>query len=461
MKYRVNETDPRAWRENALAHVADSQTSFFLESGLVNPAGGRYSYAGTELYRAVVSRGDEIIFLEGSAKKQSGGNPFPTLREFLRGTELSTHDIPFPFTGGAVGYLGYELNRHIEDVPRAGTDEMMMPDLFMGCFARLWMFDHLENRAYEMVLDGCEMVPGSLALPRCEERAPAADRLESNFSRQEYVRAVESAKEYIAAGDIFQVNLSQRFRTRLRLDPLDLFRVLQRANPAPYSAFIRLGDASIVSSSPELFLSVRGRRITTRPIKGTRRRGDSDAEDRALAEELLRSPKDAAELAMIVDLERNDLGRVCRYGTVVVTEAKALESYASVHHLVATVEGEFHEDRDVIDLLMATFPGGSITGAPKIRSMEIIAELEPTTRGIYTGAIGFIGADGSADLNIAIRTIVTRGTSAFFNVGGGIVADSDPDSEYEETLHKGRKLAEVLQGQEGVPVGQRVAGGSA
>jgi para-aminobenzoate synthetase component 1 len=211
-----------------------------------------------------------------------------------------------------------------------------------------------------------------------------------------------------------------------------------------------------VSCSPELFLSVRGNRITTRPIKGTRKRGSDDGEDGRLAEELLRSPKDAAELAMIVDLERNDIGRVCRYGTVTVTEPKTLESYASVHHLVATVEGEFRQDCDMTDLLTATFPGGSITGAPKIRSMEIIAELEPTTRSVYTGAIGFIGANGNADLNIAIRTVIVRGKNAFFNVGGGIVADSDPESEYEETLHKGRKLAEVLQGQERTSTARRM-----
>ena len=449
-QYRVTGTDPRSWRENVLAHVADSPTSFFLESGLVDPAGGRYSYAGTELYRAVLSRGEEILLLDGQRTERRSGNPFSALREFLRGIDPSPHDDIFPFTGGAVGYLGYELNGYIEDVPRAGIDEVMMPDMFMGCFARLWMFDHLENRAYEVVLDGCEMVPGSPALPPYEGSASSPDTLESNFTREEYVRAVETSKEYIAAGDIFQVNLSQRFRTRLRLDPLDLFLVLQRANPAPYSAFLRLGDAAIVSSSPELFLSVRDRKITTRPIKGTRRRGRDEEEDLKLAEELLKSAKDRAELAMIVDLERNDIGRVCRYGTVTVTEPRALESYASVHHLVATVEGEFREDRDVTDLLMATFPGGSITGAPKIRSMEIIAELAPTTRGVYTGAIGYIGANGCVDLNIAIRTIVTRGEDAFFNVGGGIVADSDPDSEYEETLHKGQKLSEVLQGQDAV-----------
>jgi para-aminobenzoate synthetase component 1 len=354
--------------------------------------------------------------------------------------------LPFPFSGGAVGYLGYELNSSVEDVPRAAQDETMMPDMFLACFGKLWCFDHIDNRAYALTIGEREAIQGPLDFGiRTKHAAP--DYLESNFTRDQYICAVDRAKEYIAAGDIFQVNLSQRFKTKLYLDPMDLFLMLQRTNPAPYSAFLRMGNAAIISSSPELFLSVRGRHVITRPIKGTRRRGKTAAADRQLATELLASPKDAAELAMIVDLERNDLGKVCRYGTVKVSHLKELESYSSVHHLVATVEGELRDECDITDLLYATFPGGSITGAPKIRSMEIIAELEPTTRGAYTGCIGYIGANGNADLNIAIRTIIACGDCAFFNVGGGIVADSQAESEYEETLHKGEKLAEVLRGQ--------------
>jgi para-aminobenzoate synthetase component 1 len=440
------EIDPHTWREVVTAETGNSPISFFFESGLVDPVIGRYSYAGTDPYRAILSKNGKAVILEGSRTILRREDPFVALGEFLRSMDPAPEGLPFPFTGGAAGYLGYELNSFVENVPRADLDETLMPDMFLACFGRLWCFDHIDNRAYTLTIGDREVITDTPDFGiRAEHAAP--DHLESSFTRDQYIHAVEKAKEYIAAGDIFQVNLSQRFKTKLHLDPLDLFFMLQRTNPAPYSAFLRMGSAAIVSSSPEMFLSVRDRHAVTRPIKGTRRRGKSAGEDRCLAEELLKSPKDAAELAMIVDLERNDLGKVCRYGTVGVAESKTLENYASVHHLVATVEGELRDDCDVTDLLLAMFPGGSITGAPKIRSMEIIAELEPTTRGAYTGCIGYIGANGNVDLNIAIRTIVTCGDCAFFNVGGGIVADSDPESEYEETLYKGEKLAEVLRGQ--------------
>jgi para-aminobenzoate synthetase component 1 len=267
----------------------------------------------------------------------------------------------------------------------------------------------------------------------------------ANFTRDEYLAAIQRCKDYIAAGDIFQVNLSQRFQATTGLSPHELYRRLRTVNPAPYACFQDLGDGmAVVSSSPELFLRVRGRHVVTRPIKGTRRRGQTDAEDAQLREELLRSAKDDAELTMIIDLERNDLGRVCSYGSVRVTERKALESFPTVHHLVGTVEGTLHGRYDLVDLLKATFPGGSITGAPKIRAMEIIDELEPTKRSLYTGAIGCFGFNGNADLNIAIRTFLMNGRNVYFQVGGGIVADSELEAEYDETIHKARGLFESL-----------------
>jgi para-aminobenzoate synthetase component 1 len=242
------------------------------------------------------------------------------------------------------------------------------------------------------------------------------------------------------------VNLSQRFETGLAVPPAELYRRLRQANPAPFAAYLALDGegAAVLSSSPERFLKVVGRRVETRPIKGTRPRGRTEGDDRRLADELLASPKDSAELTMIVDLERNDLGRVCDYGSVVVAEHKAIEAYASVFHLVSTVEGTLHGGHDLVDLVKATFPGGSITGAPKIRAMEIIDELEPTQRSVYTGSIGYIGLDGAMDLNIAIRTILVRDGRAYFQVGGGIVADSEPAAEYQETLDKGRRLFAAL-----------------
>ena len=268
----------------------------------------------------------------------------------------------------------------------------------------------------------------------------------SNFTREDYLAAIRRAKEYIAAGDIYQVNLSQRFTADLSVSPFELYTRLRTRNPAPFAAYLNFDDVAIVSSSPERFLlySEASRVVRTRPIKGTRPRGATPEEDRKLANELLNSEKDRAELLMIIDLERNDLGRVCEIGTVRVPELIVLEKYATVYHLVSTVEGKLPPDKDRIDLLKATFPGGSITGAPKIRSMEIIDELEPTKRSVYTGAIGYLCFTGNMDVNIVIRTFIINNEKAYFQVGGGIVADSEPDAEYQETLDKAKALFDAL-----------------
>jgi para-aminobenzoate synthetase component 1 len=271
------------------------------------------------------------------------------------------------------------------------------------------------------------------------------------MTRDEYLQSVERIKEYIAAGDIFQANFTRRIEARLTGGPADLYRRLRRTNPAPFAAFMDCGEGrAIASSSPERFIALRGRRIETRPIKGTRPRGNTPAEDEANARALEASVKDAAELAMIVDLERNDIGRVADYGSVRVTERAALEAYATVFHLVATVEGTLAPHKDEVDLLKATFPGGSITGAPKVRAMEIIEELEPTARGVYTGAIGYIDFSGDMDLNIAIRTLLWDQGRVTYQIGGGIVADSEPEEEWEETVAKGKALAKTIAGPDGV-----------
>lgn len=276
--------------------------------------------------------------------------------------------------------------------------------------------------------------------PAGREAGWGRPRFRPDGGRAEYCAMVRRAKEYIAAGDIYQVNLAHRFRARWRGDPFGFYAALREASPAPYGAFIDLGEAVVLSSSPELFLSISGRRIRTRPIKGTRpRRGSADADARA-ARELLHSAKENAELVMITDLERNDLGKICEYGTVCVPELLRLECYEQVFHLVSTVEGVLREDVSPVAALRACFPGGSITGAPKKRAMEIIAELEPCPRGIYTGAIGFFGFNGESRFNIAIRTAVATADELSFHVGAGIVADSDPDLEYRETLDKAAGL---------------------
>jgi para-aminobenzoate synthetase component 1 len=281
----------------------------------------------------------------------------------------------------------------------------------------------------------------------CEDM-PAL-QIMSNFTHGDYLQAVRRAKDYIAAGDIYQVNLSQRMSAPLATTPMSLYRRLTQENPAPFSAYLETPDAAIVCCSPERFLQVRSDEVETRPIKGTRPRGSTPEEDARLAAELLASEKDRAENVMIVDLERNDLGRVCEYGSVHVPELFALESYATVHHLVSTVRGRLRPGATALDCLRASFPGGSITGAPKVRAMEIIEELERTRRGVYTGAIGYLCFSGDMDVNIVIRTLVVRDGTAYFQVGGAIVADSDPEGEYQETLDKARALARGLAAEAG------------
>jgi len=273
------------------------------------------------------------------------------------------------------------------------------------------------------------------------------DNLRSNLTRAEYLERIGRAQAYIAAGDIYQVNLAQRFELTLREDPFEIYERLRRLNPAAFAAYLDLGSTQILSSSPELLARIDARRaVVTRPIKGTRPRGQNPTEDRQLAAELAASEKDQAELLMIVDLLRNDLGRVCQFGSVRVAERARLESHPTVFHLVATISGELKNDQDAFDCLRSLLPGGSITGAPKIRAMQIIAELEPDLRHVYTGSIGYLAFDGTCDFNIAIRTILCRAGQASYHVGGAIVADSDPESEYQETLTKGRALRAALLG---------------
>ncbi len=397
--------------------------------------------------------------------RRSGDRPLDALDRLLRElgladpTERPDPELP-PFQGGLIGLFGYDLAPRLEQLPRKAPRDSRIPDIRFALYETFVTIDHHTGAVelWSADLHGC----GSTAL-RNRHRT-WRDRLNrsesgllstiptplpspvSNFERPAYLDAIRQALEYIAAGDIFQVNLSQRFETQGSFCPLDLYLRLKQRSPAPFSAFLRWGNLAVISASPEWFYQTRGDRIVTRPIKGTRPRGSSPEADVQLANELRASPKDRAELTMIVDLERNDLGRVCRFGTVQVTEPLTVESFAQVHHLVATVEGRLRSDVGPIDVVRAIFPGGSITGAPKIRAMEIIDELEPTRRSVYTGSIGYFSRGGTSAFNIAIRTMTAERDRVRYQVGGGIVADSDPEAEYEETLHKGRGLKEVLEG---------------
>ena len=391
-----------------------------------------------------------------------------------------------PFTGGAVGFFSYELCTQLESLSRTRPNDLpSVADCEFGFYDGVIAHEHATGRTW-LVANPVDTTPAATILarlraalaapkgikptPECHligdtlPGAPGAqpptgadktagratgDRQAvaqpvANFDFASYAAAIARIKAYIATGDVYQVNLTQRFVTPMPCPPYALYQRLRARSPAPFAAYLAFGPVQIVSSSPERFLTVRDRLVQTRPIKGTRPRSADPAEDARLAAELIASEKDRAELLMIVDLERNDLGRVCTYGSVEVEKLWELESHPTVHHLVATVSGTLRPEIDLIDCVAASFPGGSITGAPKIRAMEIIDELEPHRRHLYTGAIGYLGFDGNADLNIAIRTLTCVGGQAYYHVGGGIVWDSDPRSEYQETLDKGRAMHEAL-----------------
>jgi para-aminobenzoate synthetase component 1 len=339
----------------------------------------------------------------------------------------------------AAGYWGYDLRHQIEKLPSSTGDDLLLPDCHIGLYAG-GLRQSAEDRRWHPFGTWVTPAPFIGSPPPAYARGNAYSAVE----QVEYEAAVRQALRYIAAGDCYQVNLSQRLHASLVGPAWSLYEQLRRRSPAPYAAYLDCGDHQVLSSSPELFLRVRGREVETRPIKGTRPRGATPEEDAALRAELLTSAKDAAELLMIVDLERNDLGRVCEFGSVHVPALRELESYRNVHHLVATVRGRLRPEIDPLGCLRALFPGGSITGAPKIRAMEIIEELEPLRRGVYTGAIGWVDAQGNGEWNIAIRTMVVKERMAYFQVGGGIVADSDPESEFLETLTKARGMLRAL-----------------
>jgi len=442
----------------AFGIVSGDRQPFFFDSGLNVGGLGRYSFVGSEPFLTIRAKGKRITIAGPEGESVMRGNPFAALDELVRRFRRQVPDVGFPFVGGAAGYFAYDLGRHVERLPDTTLDDIGFPDMYFAFYDGVIAYDHLKKECHVIGVnlraerDPEEITTGlkeRLCRPPGKVRKGArgsrpAARIQSNFTRREYLDAVQRCKDYIAAGDIFQVNLSQRFETTVSVSPAELYLKLRRVNPAPFACYMAFDDMAVVSSSPERFLRVNGRHVETRPIKGTRPRRKDEKFNERMRRELLGSAKDNAELAMIVDLERNDIGRVCSYGTVRVTQKCVLEEHPTVYHLVATVEGELHPPFDLIDLVKACFPGGSITGAPKIRAMEIIDELEPTRRSVYTGAIGYISVNGCMDLNIAIRTFLLKGRHAYFQVGGGIVADSEPASEYDETLDKAYALIRVV-----------------
>lgn len=434
----------------------ENEYSFFLDSGMDYEKLGKYSFIGFDPFIVLKSKNEDMEIIQNGEKESFKGNPFVKLKELLSRYDMD-YKSDLPFIGGAVGYFGYDLCHHIEKLDRTAVDDVNIPDLFLGFYDGVIIIDHSANKVFAASL-GIKDEPRKVVDSIIQRVRDGEDKriqinldykenkseFKSNFTKEEYIKALTKLKNYIKEGDIYQANLTQRFICDLNTSPYKLYGKLRTINPAPFASFIDFGDGHIVSSSPERFIKITDRVMETRPIKGTRPRGKTPEEDKKNREELLASEKDKAELLMIVDLERNDLGRVAKTGTVKVTELFHLEEYSTVYHLVSTVIGEMKEDHDIMDVVTATFPGGSITGAPKIRAMEIIDELEPTQRNIYTGSIGYIGFNGDTDLNIVIRTIVCKDNKAYFQVGGGIVWDSDPEMEYEETFHKARALMNAL-----------------
>jgi para-aminobenzoate synthetase component 1 len=417
----------------------------------------RYHVLGVMPWLRLAGRSNRTVVQVDEQEHILPADSFKVLRSVLHHCRLPAIISDEPLAAGLLGYLAYDLKDRLEDLPRTAVDELHLPDMLLFSPAVLVVHDKQQQnsrllfprrqaaaeplertrqRFYEMA---------NTPAPEREDFMLSARNLGSNFQQPQYESAVRRIIDYIAAGDVYQVNLSQRFETDFRGSPFALFRHLYDSNPAPFFAYIQAGDHQVISTSPERFLLRRGSKVETRPIKGTRPRGSTPAQDVALRRELTESSKDDAELSMIVDLLRNDIGKVCRAGSVRVDAHKRLEAYRNVYHLVSVVTGELDAGCDSVDLIRATFPGGSITGCPKVRAMQIIDELETCRRHVYCGSIGYIGFQDTMDLSIAIRTATVVGDRLRFSVGGGVVYDSDPTAEYEETLHKGRTLQNACQ----------------
>jgi anthranilate synthase component 1 len=450
---------------SAFLKIAEhSDYAFLLESVEGGEHVGRYSFLGKDPFLILRGRQNETL-IERAGVTETSDTPFV---ETLRGL-MNSFQSPFVpglprFTGGAVGYLGYDTASWFEPTTARAGDPTPGDHAGFMLFDTVLAFDHVQHRILLIAnarISGDEDLRSlhqfacakidflerelerALSLPRHDTQATLD--LTSNVTQAEFETMVRQAKEHIAAGDIYQVVLSQRFSASVGVDPFTVYRALRHVNPSPYMFFVRMGDRCIVGSSPEMLVRVEGRNAVTHPIAGTRPRGKTDEEDQRLADELKRNEKERAEHVMLVDLGRNDLGRVCAYGSVRVPTYMALERYSHVMHLVSVVEGKLDEDRDRLDALVSCFPAGTVSGAPKVRAMQIINSLETTPRGIYAGAVGYLDFAGNLDFCIAIRTIVLERGQASIQAGAGIVADSNPTAEYEEIRDKARAMVRALE----------------
>lgn len=437
-----------------------AKNSFLLESAIVGEKIARYSFLGAEPDR-IIKLKNGVLWINGTKRRTK--SPLQELRKLLKYNAY--HDEKLPrFFGGILGYFSYDAVRYFEEITAKARDDLKHNDAEFMFVKDLIVFDHwreevalissmtLKNkneinkkfaRAKKKISELEKVIKS--AVPVTAKKQERKVEFKSNVTKQQFEKSVEKAKEHIYAGDIFQVVLSQRFEAAVRSDPMNVYLILKEINPSPYMYFLEFDRLKIIGSSPEILVRVEDRRVVVRPIAGTRARGANAVEDEQLAREMLNDAKERAEHVMLVDLGRNDVGKVARFGSVRVDEFMAVEKYSHVQHIVSNVVGELQSGRDAFDAFEATFPAGTVSGAPKIRAMEIIEELEPTRRGIYAGAVGYFSFSGDMDLAIAIRTIVAQNGRAYVQAGAGIVADSVPEREYQESVNKGRALLRALE----------------
>jgi anthranilate synthase component 1 len=455
-----------------LTIAAKEPDAFLLESVERGEQIGRFTFLGARPYMQVRAHGDEVIVQRGKVREKRKGSVIQVAKELLR--EHRPANVPGlpPFTAGAVGYFAYDGVRQLENIGEHTKDDLHLPDSVWMFFDRLLAFDHLRHqihiiatadvsresprKAYDRAVADIAILEKKLANglrpAQLRKSVPSSQgklKVKAGTSRERYVQMVERAKEYIAAGDIFQVVLSQRLDFTPEVAPFDIYRALRTVNPSPYLYFLRMGDTHVLGSSPEMLVRVTGRKLEYRPIAGTHRRGRDEAEDVALEQKMLHDEKERAEHVMLVDLGRNDLGRVSEYGSVKVKDLMYVERYSHVMHLVSALEGKLRGDLDALDAFAACFPAGTLSGAPKVRAMQIIEELEPTRRGIYGGSVLYADFAGNLDSCIAIRTMLMQGKKAYLQAGAGIVADSDPESEFEECLNKAKAVLRAVDAARG------------
>ena len=439
---------------------------------------GRYSFIASDPFMLLTACGNQVeIQRRGesdspwSSEKNESENPLEVLRTEINAVNVAHLDELPPFIGGAVGYAGYDTVRYVENLPNAPEDDRKLPDLAFGLFDHMVVFDHVRKVIYVLALvetkglkddeleavyeAGRDRVDGYVEqLNAAEYSVQLADiqtggeitlDYQSNFTENQFKSAVEKCVEYIRAGDIFQVVISQRLEVPFELPPFELYRTLRVVNPSPFMFYLRMPGATLVGSSPEIMVRVVDGRVTVRPLAGTRKRGVNDAEDQRLAEELLADPKERAEHVMLVDLGRNDVGRVAQFGSVEISDVMVIERYSHVMHITSNVNGQLTDEHDSFDALAACLPAGTVSGAPKVRAMEIIDEIEPHRRGPYAGAVGYLDFAGNMDTCIALRTFVIADGKAYVQAGAGIVADSNPAAEYQETLNKAGGLLKAIE----------------